>query len=187
VLDGVLHHSGFSDATDSASTIEGQIARYSDKIAYVNHDIDDSIRAGILSTDMIPGEFTDVLGETHSRRIDTLVRDIVETTKANLANGEKRVSLSEDIGKAMSGLRDFMFRDIYTGEQLRAERDKAKFVLHRLFDHYEEKVEDMPELYRKIAEEEGVTRAVADFLAGMTDDYAIASFNRIYVPKFVFF
>ncbi len=187
VLDGVLHHSGFSDATDSASTIEGQIARYSDKIAYVNHDIDDSIRAGILSTDMIPGEFTDVLGETHSRRIDTLVRDIVETTRANLSDGVRKVSLSGEVNKAMTGLRDFMFRDIYTGEQLRAERDKAKFVLHRLFDHYEEKVEEMPDLYRKIAEEEGVTRAVADFLAGMTDDYAIASFNRIYVPKFVFF
>lgn len=187
VLDGILRHSGFSKNSEISTTLEGQIARFSDKIAYVNHDIDDSIRAGILQPDMLPQEHISVLGETHSRRIDRLVRDIVAQTLENLEKGEARVALSEEVGEAMSGLRNYLFKNIYNGEHLKVERDKAKFVLHKIFDYYEKHLEEMPELYLAIAANEGEPRAVADFIAGMTDDYAIATFNRLYVPKFVIF
>lgn len=186
VLDGILHHSGLKSGTIS-ETLEGQIARFADKIAYVNHDIDDSIRAGLLYMEDLPQEFIQVLGTTHSKRIDTLVRNIVDRTNSNLEKGVLQVELEEDIFDALYGLRAFLFKKIYTGEHLKEERDKAKFVLHKLFDYYLEHVEAMPGLYGAIAEEEGKIRAVADYIAGMTDDYAIITFNQIYVPKIVIY
>lgn len=186
VLDGILHHSGLKSGEDS-STLEGQIARFADKIAYVNHDIDDSIRAGLLRSEELPKEHIDHLGATHSRRIDTLVRNLVDRTNLNLQNGLIKVELPEDTFNALYGLRAYLFKNIYNGEHLKEERDKAKFVLHKLFDHYMVKIEEMPELYKRIAEEESKERAVADFIAGMTDDYAIILFNQIYVPKIVIY
>jgi len=186
VLDGILHHSGLKSGDDS-STLEGQIARFADKIAYVNHDIDDSIRAGLLSPDDLPEKYTNILGETHSRRIDTLVRNLVDKTNENLENGIIRVELPEPTFNALYGLRAFLFKNIYHGMHLKDEREKAKFVLGKLFDHFMDKADEMPELFRSIAEEEGKERAVADFIAGMTDDYAIILFNQIYVPKIVIY
>ena len=186
VLDGILHHSGLKSG-ETSSTLEGQIARFADKIAYVNHDIDDSIRAGLLRTEDLPSEFVEVLGETHSRRIDTLVRNLVDKTNANILSGELVVGLPEDVFQALYGLRAFLFKNIYNGEHLREERNKAKFVLGKLFDYYLEHVSEMPDLFKKIASEEGAERAVADYIAGMTDDYAIILFNQIYVPKIVIY
>lgn len=186
VLDGILHHSGLMSG-NSSNTLEGQIARYADKIAYVNHDIDDSIRAGLLKNEDLPQEFIKVLGETHGKRIDTLVRDVVDKTNLNLEQGIKKVELTPDVFTALYGLRAYLFKNIYNGEYLKDERDKAKFVLNKLFDYYLEHVSAMPELYVRIAEEEGEIRAVADFLSGMTDDYAIITFNQLYVPKIVIY
>lgn len=186
VLDGILHHSGLMSGS-SSNTLEGQIARYADKIAYVNHDIDDSIRAGLLKNEDLPKEYIAILGETHGKRIDTLVRDVVDKTNLNLEQGINKVELTPDVFGALYGLRAYLFKNIYNGEYLKEERDKAKFVLHKLFDYYLEHVEAMPELYVRIAEEEGKIRAVADFLSGMTDDYAIITFNQLYVPKIVIY
>lgn len=186
VLDGILHHSGLMSG-DPSTTLEGQIARFADKIAYVNHDIDDSIRAGLLKNEDLPKEFIEVLGDTHSKRIDTLVRDIVDKTNANLEQGIVKVELTSDVFNGLYGLRSFLFKNIYKGEHLKEERDKAKFVLHKLFDYYMEHVDSMPPLYVRIAEDEGDIRAVADFLSGMTDDYAIMTFNQLYVPKIVIY
>lgn len=186
VLDGILHHSGLMSGS-SSNTLEGQIARYADKIAYVNHDIDDSIRAGLLRNEDLPKEYIAILGETHGKRIDTLVRDVVDKTNLNLEQGINKVELTPDVFGALYGLRAYLFKNIYNGEYLKEERDKAKFVLHKLFDYYLEHVEAMPELYVRIAEEEGKIRAVADFLSGMTDDYAIITFNQLYVPKIVIY
>ncbi len=184
VLDGILHHSGLKTGETSMS-LEGQIAKFADKIAYVNHDIDDSIRAGLLQMDDLPQEFIEVLGETHGRRIDTLVRDIVDKTNDNLSRGILKVELSEDVFSALYGLRAYLFKNIYNGEHLKEEREKAKFILHMLFDYYEKHLDKMPEQFIKISETEGKDRAIADFIAGMTDDYAITKFNQIYVPKIV--
>ncbi len=184
VLDGILHHSGLKSG-ESSLTLEGQIAKYADKIAYVNHDIDDSIRAGLLQVRDLPKEFIEILGETHGKRIDTLVRNLVDQTNDNIGRGIFKVELSPTVFKALYGLRAFLFKNIYNGIHLKEEREKAKFVLHKLFDHYENHVEEMPDLFIKISVEEGTNRAVADYIAGMTDDYAITRFNQIYVPKIV--
>jgi len=186
VLDGILHHSGLKSGEDS-KTIEGQIARYADKIAYVNHDIDDSIRAGLLRTEDLPLEYVEVLGKTHSKRIDTLVRNLVDKTNGNISDGILKVEVPGDIFDALYGLRGYLFENIYNGEHLKEERNKAKFVLGKLFDYYQEHVLEMPELFILIADQEGNERAVADYIAGMTDDYAIILFNQIYVPKIVIY
>lgn len=187
VLEGILYHSGLPKNLEAVETLEGQIARFSDKIAYVNHDIDDSIRAELLAVEDLPRAYVAVLGNSHSKRINTLVRDIIDCTTANLRLGVKKVQLSDAKFEALYGLRSFMFETIYTGEHLKEERGKAKFVLHKLFDHFLEETQEMPSLYRRIAETEGKDRAVADFIAGMTDDYAIITFNRTFVPKIVIY
>ncbi|GIM28059.1 deoxyguanosinetriphosphate triphosphohydrolase [Clostridium polyendosporum] len=187
VLDGILYHSGFANGIANAQTLEGQVVRYSDKIAYVNHDIDDSIRAGLLKQEELPKDILKVLGRTNSKRINTLVRDIVETTSYNIKKNIYKVCLSEDIGKALENLRDFMFKKVYLGERLRVERDKAKFVLSHVIEHYMKYPEEMPEMYKIIVEGEGLERAVADYVAGMSDDYCLNTFNRLYMPKFVIY
>lgn len=186
VLDGILHHSGLKSG-EVSMTLEGQIAKYADKIAYVNHDIDDSIRAGLLQVEDLPEEYVEILGKTHGKRIDTLVRNLVDQTNENLSQGIMKVELSPIIFTALYGLRAFLFKNIYNGSHLKEEREKAKFLLHKLFDYYENHIEEMPELFVEISVEEGKNRAVADYLAGMTDDYAIMRFNQIYVPKIVIY
>ncbi|MGG5462638.1 deoxyguanosinetriphosphate triphosphohydrolase [Clostridium sp. B9] len=187
VLDGILNHSGFSNVSSSAGTFEGQVVRFADKIAYVNHDIDDSIRAGILKEEDLPKEFVDKLGHSGSARIETLVKDCVFTTMNNMESGIMKVSLSEEIGDAFVQLRKFLFKNIYLGKLLEDERKKAEFVLNKVIDYYYKNWSEMPELYRSICEDEGIERGVADYVAGMTDDYCINEFNKIYIPKIVIY
>lgn len=189
VLDGILHHSGFSNkpGKDGAFTLEGQVVKYSDKIAYVNHDIDDSIRAGLLEQKHIPKDLLDILGHNHGKRIDTLVKDCIYATVNNIGKGISEVTLSENIGQALSELRKFMFQKVYMGLSLKVERDKAKFVLYHVYKHFSEHTEEMPDIYKSIVEREGKERGVADYIAGMSDDYCLMLFNKIYVPKFVIY
>ena len=187
VLDGILYHSGFSNGTAKASTLEGQVVRYSDKIAYVNHDIDDSIRAGLLEEEELPRDIIKVLGKSHSQRIDTLVKDCVKNTLKNLEKKENVVSLSKEVGEALTELRKFMFSRVYLGKALREERKKAKFVLSHVLEYYYKKSDELPEMYKSIVVNEGLQRGVADYIAGMSDDYCLNQFNKIYVPKFVIY
>lgn len=183
VLDGILYHSGFSGAFGKASTLEGQVVRYSDKIAYVNHDIDDSIRAGLLVGSMLPKGAIEVLGVNHSKRINTLVKDCIYNTLDNLDRGIVGVSLSEDIGSALGDLRNFMFNNIYKGEILKEERKKAQFVLTQVYTYYYNNPNAMPEVYKNIVKTEGLDIGVADYISGMSDDYCLMHFNNLYVPK----
>lgn len=183
VLEGILKHSGFSRESQRTS-LEAQISRLSDKIAYVNHDIDDSFRAGMLTEDAIPAGFFEVLGSSHSKRIDTLVRDVVATTRKNLDNGLPEAGMSDAVGEALRGLRSFMFEHVYLGEEQNKERDKAMFIVSSLFRYYMEHEEALPEFNRKIAGEEGLERAVADYIAGMTDDFATLTFQQTFIPGF---
>lgn len=185
VLDGILHHSGFSNASCTAFTLEGQVVRYSDKIAYVNHDIDDSIRAGLLREGELPKESIRVLGKSNSERIDTLVKDCIYNTMNNISMGRIKVSLSDEIANALSELRSFMFENIYKGSVLKIERDKAKFVLEQVFNYFLKNPEKMPDFYKNIVKEEGLYIGVADYISGMSDDYCLLLFNSIYVPKIV--
>lgn len=187
VLDGILYHSGFSVSAKKAYTLEGQVVKYSDKIAYVNHDIDDSIRAGLLKEAEIPIELLKTLGESHSARIDTLVKNCIYSTLKNIDIYKPEVTLSSNIEKTLSELRDFMFENIYKGVILQEERNKARFVLEQVFIHFYNHPEDMPEFYRTIVDNEGLYQGVADYIAGMSDDYCLATFNKIYVPKFVIY
>ncbi|WP_195987045.1 deoxyguanosinetriphosphate triphosphohydrolase [Clostridium sp. D53t1_180928_C8] len=187
VIDGILNHSGLGKEKNKAETLEGRIVKYSDKIAYLNHDIDDSIRAGLLREEYLPKEAIRVLGNTHSQRIQVLVTDMVNETQKNLANGIYDIKQSDEVKEAMIELRKYMFSNIYLGNVLKEERDKAKFILTHVIEYYYKNSEQLPELYQKIVNDEGLKRGVADYIAGMTDDYCISTFNKIYVPKFVIY
>lgn len=187
VIDGILNHSGLGNKDNIAKTLEGRIVKYSDKIAYLNHDIDDSIRAGLLREEDLPKEAIKVLGNNHSQRIQVLVTDMVNETQKNLANGIYDIKQSDEVKEAMIELRRYMFSNIYLGNVLKEERDKAKFILTHAIEYYYKNSEQLPELYQIIVKEEGLKRGVADYIAGMTDDYCISTFNKIYVPKFVIY
>ncbi|WP_195923595.1 deoxyguanosinetriphosphate triphosphohydrolase [Clostridium tepidum] len=187
VLDGILYHSGFSKNSPKAYTLEGQVVKYSDKIAYVNHDIDDSIRAGLLFQEDIPKELLYCLGNTHGERINILVIDCIKNTLNNIEKGLIEVSLSDEKESALYELRKYLFKKIYNGKILKTEREKAKFVLKQVFDYFVKNPEKMPKLYKSIAKEEGLYIGVADYIAGMSDDYCLHIFNNIYVPKIVIY
>lgn len=188
VIDGILHHSGLSTKENNqAKTLEGRVVKISDKIAYLNHDIDDSIRAGLLTEDIVPKEIIKVLGNTHSKRIETLVNNCVENTFKGIESGNIDIIFSKEVWEAMIELRGFMFKNVYLGDILKVERNKAKFILENLINYYYKNPETLKGVYKEIIEEEGLKRAIADYVSGMSDDYCLSTFNNIYVPKLVIF
>ena len=164
--------------THRASTVEGQIARVADIIAYVNHDIDDAVRAGVLAEDALPSQATAVLGHTSSQRINTMVTDVVHRT---IEGGLSEVSMSPEILGATLELRSFLFDAVYENPTATAEFRKASGVLGGIW----ETLRSRPEQYldRTTVDEEGVDAAARDFLAGMTDRYAVALFEELFVPR----
>ncbi|MBQ7383611.1 MAG: deoxyguanosinetriphosphate triphosphohydrolase [Clostridia bacterium] len=174
VRDGIVNHTG----KDMAATLEGVIVKFADRIAYINHDIDDACRAGILTIEDIPSWIRDVLGNGHSERINSLVTSIIkESTDKN------EIKPEEEVGKAMSALRDFLFERVYRNPVAKSEEGKAKELLMRLYEYYVSHSDKMPELYRDNCEAEGVQRCACDFVAGMTDRYAIEVYSDLYIPK----
>ena len=173
VRDGILCHTG----DPWPRTLEGQIVRRSDQIAYVNHDIDDAIRAGILTNDDIPGEITDILGHSHSVRINTLVTDII-----NVSREAGCIQLSPKVEKALKDLRSFMFENVYRSPVAKAEESKAKDMLLRLFEYYFTHPEALPEDFQPQLSFDGMERTVCDYIAGMTDNYAVDKFTEIFIP-----
>jgi dGTPase len=185
VRDGIARHSkGKSgmpvgaDAEHRASTIEGQIARVADIIAYVNHDIDDAVRAGILDPETLPAERVEVLGSTSSERIGRMVTDVVMQT---LEGGLSEIRMSDRILQATVGLRSFLFDAVYENEIATAEFGKASGILGGLWDKVRERPSDF--LDRRTVEGEGVDAAARDFIAGMTDRYAINLYEQLFIPK----
>ncbi len=184
VLDGVLRHSGFGKRkAEEACTLEGQVIKLSDKIAYVQHDIDDSIRAGVLSMEDLPGECLNLLGSTHSQRISTLVKDAIEYSSKLLQSGQYAVRLSPPVQEALSGLRDFMFENVYFGPVCKAERDRVSHVIEFLFRYYLKHPDKLPGFYLEIAREEGLERGVCDYISGMSDNFCINTFKDITIPR----
>ena len=173
VRNGILCHTG----DPWPSTLEGMVVRRSDQIAYVNHDIDDAIRAGILTNDDIPLAITDVLGHNHRDRINTLVTDAISTSRE-----AGTVCLSPDVDKALRDLRSFMFERVYRNPVAKSEERKAKDMLQRLFEYYYTHPEALPEDFQPQMSFEGLERTVCDYIAGMTDNYAIDKFNEIFIP-----
>lgn len=173
VRDAIVNHTGKC----MASTLEGVIVKFADRIAYINHDIDDACRAGILSVEDIPKDLREVLGETHSRRINTMVSSIIRASTDAPA-----IAMEPEVWDATDRLRGFLYANVYTNSIAKGEESRAKQMLAFLFEYYVKHPEQMPELYRRGCEEEGVARCVCDFVSGMTDRYAIESFQKLFIP-----
>ncbi|QAT49632.1 deoxyguanosinetriphosphate triphosphohydrolase [Caproiciproducens sp. NJN-50] len=171
VRNGILCHTSGTEAV----TMEGRIVRTADRIAYLNHDIDDAERAGVLTEGEIPPEITEVLGHKKSKRIDTLVRSVVANS------GEGTVRMAPEIQEAFDLLNEYMYRSVYQNPYAKGEERKVPNLIGILFG-FLQKPENLPEDMRRIAEQEGCARAACDFIAGMTDHYAVELFKSIYIP-----
>jgi dGTPase len=175
VLDGILNHRG----AGSPSTLEGKVVQISDKIAYINHDIDDAIRAGILTENDLPRECTDVLGHSSKDRINFLIRNIIYNS-----NGINNIVLEKEVKKQLYVLRAFMFDNVYNGELLEKERALYGTHLSRLFNYYIRNFDKMPQefinIYNSGNDEDTKERVVADYIAGMTDRFAYRLYNELF-------
>lgn len=171
---GILCHT----TGEKAETLEGQLVRFADKIAYINHDIDDAMRGGIIYPTDIPVHLSETLGFTHGERIDTLTMDIIE----NSQDGDE-IRQSEPIAKAMAELKEFMFQSVYFNPLAKGEEGKAEDMICLLFDYYIRHTDELPPEYQDILVREGEERAVVDYVAGMTDTYAVEQFSNLFIPK----
>ncbi len=171
---GILCHTG----PEQAETLEGQILRLADKIAYINHDIDDAIRGGIIAPLDIPLSTARVLGFTHSERINTLALDVITASA-----GTGTIQQSPACREAMSELRSFMFSAVYYNPVAKGEEVKAQDMLRQLFEYYRRNPDKLPEEFQDIRQKEGETRAVCDYIAGMTDIYAVQQYSDLFFPK----
>ena len=173
VRNGILCHT----RGEPAATLEGQVVRLADHIAYINHDIEDALRGGIIFPIDIPLEISAVLGFTHSDRIDCLVNDAIQASM-----GQDEIRQSPRVGEAMLALKEFMFDSVYTNPLAKGEEGKAQEMLAMLFEHYQNHPDDLPPDFQSIRAEEGVERAVCDYIAGMTDSYAVKKFQELFLP-----
>ena len=171
---GILGHTG----EYIPETIEGQIVRRSDQIAYVNHDIDDAMRAGILTNDDIPGEISEILGYTHKERINTLVCDLIRTSREAGA-----LCMSPAVEKALRDLRSFMFANVYRNPVAKGQEKKARDMLQRLFEYYVRHPEALPDDFHPQLSFDGMERTVCDYIAGMTDKYAVDKYAELFIPS----
>lgn len=174
VKDAILNHTGSCEA----STLEGKIIKLADRIAYINHDIDDACRAKIMCIEDIPKEIRDVLGSGHSQRINTLVSSIISESM-----DKPYVKMSDEVSSAMLELRSFLFQNVYTNKIVKAEEEKAIEMLGTLFEYFVKNPKEMPGIYIKNLNTESVERCVCDFISGMTDRYAVDLFRELFVPN----
>lgn len=172
VLDGILHHT----RGEEAHTLEGRIVRTADRVAYINHDIDDAVRAGVIAESDIPRDIAAALGDTKSRRINTLVEAIVK-------NSDDTIKMDAETEKYYDKLHEFLFESVYKNPVAKSEETKVSGIVEGLIKYFFKNPEKMPEEYLKIAAAEGKERAVIDYIAGMTDHYAVTVFSDIYIPK----
>ena len=173
VRDGILHHPW---SMPPPATLEAQIVRFADRIAYVNHDVDDAMRAGVLEADELPAEPVAVLGASHGARINTLVNDLVETSV-----GAAEVRLSPPVFRALDQLRDFLFAEVYLRTAAADEHDRAIRLLRELFAYFLEHPDELPPEYHRVPGD--TPTRVADFVAGMTDRYAVRTYERLFLPQ----
>lgn len=174
VRDGILNHTGDS----AASTLEGIIVKFADRIAYYNHDIDDACRAKIMSINDIPRDITDIIGTGHSERINTMVTSVITAS-----TDKDKISMTPEVDGAMQKLRTFLFDTVYRNNEAKAEETKAMDMLIVLFDYYEKHPQKMPEFFYNNTKNEDVKRCVCDYISGMTDRYAIELYKDIFIPK----
>ena len=174
VKNGIACH---SDHVPEAQPLEGRIVRIADKVAYINHDIEDAIRGGVLTESDLPYDCVYVLGRTKSARLTTIIKSVVE-------NSSDDIRMSREVFLAHSRLKAFMFEMVYTNSNAKEEEERAEGIVQALFEHYCRHPHQLPILYRRMAEEYGTESAVCDYVAGMTDQFAVDCFKGLYVPKF---
>jgi dGTPase len=158
------------------ATLEAQVVRFADRIAYVNHDVDDAVRAGVIELDELPTGPIETLGRTHSERINTLVTDLVGTS-----DGQPEIRLSPVVFQALDRLRDFLFAEVYLRTSAVDQHDRAVRVLRELFNHFLEHPDQLPPEYHRAPGELPVR--VADHIAGMTDRYALRTYEQLFLPQ----
>lgn len=175
VRDGMLNH----QSEGQPFTLEGEIVKLSDKIAYINHDIDDACRAKIMREDDVPVELSRVVGNTADLRYTRIINDIIENSK-----GTNKVAMSNDMRKAFLGLREYMFNNVYTNPIAKSQEKKAENMVVELYEYYMKHFDELPKKYKKIMDKYGDTteRVVCDYIAGMTDRYAISKFQELIIP-----
>lgn len=176
VRDGILNHPlGYNPAT-----LEGQIVSISDRIAYINHDIDDALRAGIIKPGQIPDKFLLHLGYTHGQRINKMIIDVI-----NNSTDKDKISMSDEVNHYTTALRDFLFENVYYNKVAKSEEEKTTFIIEKIFEYYTNNFETLPEFYLKIYENNNFSKSeiIKDYIAGMTDRYAMKTFEELYIPK----
>lgn len=176
VREGIRHHSGevFSN------TLEGQIVKYADRIAYINHDIDDAIRAGVIKEEDLPKESIEILGRTHGDRINNMILDIIKNSME-----KNKITMSTEIGKATNSLREYMFQHVYLNNEAKSEESKAQYIIEELYKYYLKNIKKLPmehlSIYKSLqCDKEDI---ICDYIAGTTDRYIVNLFNNIFIPK----
>lgn len=175
VIDGIRNH----QTVGKPATLEGQIVRLSDKIAYINHDIDDAVRGGIISEEDIPKELRSTLGYSVRARLNTLIHDVITNSM-----GRPEIAMSKEVSEAMAELRKYMFQNVYINPQAKGEETKAIQMIEKLYFYYEDHIELLPKQYLgRLDEGDTEEQIVCDYIAGMTDTYAVKKFEDLFVPK----
>ena len=175
VRDGILNH----QTSGSPSTLEGQIVRLSDKIAYFHHDMDDAMRAGIIREEDVPPEITGVVGKTTGERLDCFIHDTIRTSQ-----GKAMIGMSEPVAQAFKDMRTFMHRRVYSDPVAKAEEYKAEKLVEVLFDYFSRHTDELPAFLREMAvDDQSRIRAVCDYISAMSDRFAIAKYEELFIPK----
>ena len=174
VRDGILNHTG----SGVPITLEGQLVKICDRISYINHDIDDALRAGIIKYEELPADEIQLLGRNGSERLNTMIRDLIENSW-----GKHRISMSTELGQAMENLRNFLFTYVYIGSVAKKEDDKAKRVIEMLYNFWLQHPEKLPPSVGPGKQEDGPERTVCDYIAGMTDHYILSLYQDIFLPN----
>jgi len=174
VRNGILNHTGPEDPY----TLEGQIVKIADRIAYINHDIDDALRGGVIKDEDLPRDLICILGKDHRTRINNMITDIIANSE-----GKKKITMSPSVKKATDELRKFLFENVYIGSIAKAEEEKAKRLVRELYFYYLENKEMLPDSIREKMAEVPLERLVCDYIAGMTDRFAISQYQWFFVPK----
>ena len=174
VRDGILHHTG----PGIPATPEGQLVRICDRMAYINHDIDDALRGGIIRPGQLPPEETAYLGATGSERLNTMIRDLI-----NNSWGKQQIAVSKELAAVMESLRKFLYDNVYIGSTAKLEERKTKIIIKMLYNYWTEKPQELPPEVREQSFKYGLERSIYDYIAGMTDQYIITVFRELFVPQ----
>jgi len=172
--DGILRHTG----DKKPETLEGNVVRISDRIAYVNHDLDDALRAGVLREFDVPEEIICALGSTNDKRLNTLILDIIQESEKS-----DEITFSPSIAFVFDTFREFMYKNVYLNMKAKSEERKVFGILKEIFHYYCDKPDELPEEYQRRAMIDGLARAVSDYISGMTDNYAVHVYEKLFIPE----